>query len=142
MDPQEFQYLASRLAEHGAYPSEFRTAISRAYYSVFHFGLKLLNDMGFPIVKNANAHDQVYHHFNNCGDRDLIKVASKFINLRTKRNHADYELRRHDVEAKENAKMLVMLAGRLIEIMGKSCNGENRKQIIKAIKNWKTIKNS
>jgi len=138
MDPKQFQYLASKLAEHGAYPAEFRTAISRAYYAVFHFGLNFLRGMGFSILQNADAHEEVYRHFNNSGDRELVKVATKFHDLRTKRNHADYDLKRPEVEAKENAKMWVQSAGRLIESMDRSCNGQNRIHIIKAIQDWKT----
>ena len=137
MDPQQFQYLASRLTEHGAYPAEFRTAISRAYYAVFHFGLNFLSEMGFNIVQNQHAHEEVYRHFNNSGDTDLTKAASKINDLRTRRNHADYELNRLDVEKKENAKMFVQLAERLIETMDKCCNGTNRSQIIKSIQDWK-----
>jgi len=137
MSPVEFQYLASRLAEHGAYPSEFRTAISRSYYAVFNLGISLLGEMGFLIIKNQYAHHEVYLHFNNSGDTDLIKVASKFGDLRTRRNHADYDLARDDVEKKETAKMLVYSAGRLIETMDKCCKGPKRGEIIKSIQDWK-----
>jgi len=139
MDPKQFQYLASRLAEYGTHPVEFRTAISRAYYAAFHSGLNLLKGMGFHIVKNEYAHNEVYKHFNNSGDKDLEIAASKINNLRTKRNHADYHLERTDVEFQKNAKTWVHSAERLIENMDRSCNGKNRTQIIKAIRNWKTI---
>lgn len=137
MDPRQFQFLASRLAEHGAYPAEFRTAISRSYYAVFHLGLELLGNMGFNIPQNPNAHEEVYRHLNNSGDTDLIKVAVKMGDLRTKRIHADYRLNRPDVESKENAKMFVQSAERMIEIMKKCCQGKNRNQIIGNINDWK-----
>lgn len=137
MKPTQFQYLAERLAEHGAYPAEFRSAISRAYYAAFHLGLSKLRDMGFAIVQNENAHKEVYRHLNNSGDSELIKVASKMDDLRTRRNHADYELDRPDVEKKQNARMLVHQAARLMESMEKRCNSESRSQIIGAIKEWK-----
>ncbi|MBW1928877.1 MAG: hypothetical protein JRH08_08200 [Deltaproteobacteria bacterium] len=143
MEPRQFQYLAERLAEHGAYPAEFRSAISRAYYAAFHFGLNLLREMGFSIVENATAHEDVYLHLNNSGDHDLIAVASKIKDLRARRIHADYRLQRRDVEAKENAKMYVRLASRLMETIEKRCNSESRGQIIEAIQNWKNnIRNS
>ena len=47
MKPKEFQDLALRLAEHGLFPSDFRTAISRSYYAVYNFGISLLKEMGF-----------------------------------------------------------------------------------------------
>jgi len=137
MDSRQFQFLASRLAEHGAYPAEFRTAISRSYYAVFHLGLDLLGDMGFIIPQNHNAHEEVYRHLNNSGDQDLVKVATKMSDLRTKRNHADYRLDRSDVESKENAKMFVQSAERIIETMNRCAQGNNRTLIMRNIKNWK-----
>lgn len=137
MNPKEFQHLALRLAEHGAFPSEFRTAISRAYYAVYNIGINLLKELGFTIANNHQAHKQVYYHFNNSGDSELIEVATKIDDLRTQRNHADYHLDRDDVEKKHNAKAHAHSADRLIKTMEKQCNGENRSQIINSIKDWK-----
>lgn len=139
MDSRQFQFLASRLAEHGAYPAEFRTAISRSYYAVFHLGLDLLGGMGFSIPQNPNAHEEVYRHLNNSSDMDLVKVAVKMGDLRTKRIHADYRLNRSDVESKENAKMFVQSAERIIETMKKCLQGKNRTQIIRNIQDWKNL---
>lgn len=138
MEPRQFLYLAERLAEHGAYPVDFRSAISRAYYAAFHFGLILLREMGFSIVQNASAHEEIYQHLNNSGDDELAKAASKMNDLRTRRNHADYELNRADVEEKKNARMLVHQAARLIETIERRCNSEGRNQIIEAIQDWRS----
>jgi len=137
MNPKEFQYFASGLVEHGVSAPQFRTAISRAYYAAFNLGFNLLKELGFNIANNHEAHKQVYYHFNNSGDSDLIEVATKIDYLRTKRNHADYHLDRDDVEKKHNAKAIVHSADRLIRTMEKQCNGENRSQIIKSIKDWR-----
>jgi len=137
MEPRQFLYLAQRLTEHGAYPIEFRSAISRAYYAAFHFGLILLREMGFPIVQNASAHEEVYYHLNNSGDDVLVKAASELHDLRTKRIHADYDLNRPDVEKKENARMFVQQAARLIESIEKRCHSENHSKIIVSIQEWK-----
>lgn len=135
MQPRQFQYLAERLAEHGAYPAEFRSAISRAYYAAFHLGLNLLGEMGFAIVQNQHAHTEVYRHLNNSGDTELLGAANKMNDLRTKRNHADYELDRPDVEQKKNAKMLVHQAARLIETIESRCNSESRSTLLTPYKN-------
>ena len=137
MEPRHFLYLAQRLAEHGAYPVEFRSAISRAYYAAFHFGLILLREMDFSIVQNASAHEKVYQHLNNSGDDELAKAASKMNDLRTRRIHADYKLNRSDVEEKKNARMFVQQAARLIETIEKRCHSEKRSEIIIAIQEWK-----
>ena len=138
MEPRHFQYFAERLSERGALPVEFRSAISRAYYAAFHFGLDSLKRMGFPIVQNQDAHQAVYRHLNNSRDGELVKAASMMNDLRTRRNHADYELDRHDVEEQKNAKMLVRQAAKLIEIIERRCNSETRRQIIEAIQDWKS----
>lgn len=137
MNPKEFQYFASGLVEHGVSASEFRTAISRSYYAVYNLGINLLKEMDFSIPKKSEAHEEMRRHFNNSGDVDLIEVAEKIKDLKTKRKHADYDLDRPDVEKKQNAKAMVYLAARLIKTMEKQCTGENRSQIIKSIKNWK-----
>jgi uncharacterized protein (UPF0332 family) len=136
MEPRQFQFFAEKLAEHGAFPAEFRSAISRAYYAAFHFGLNQLHEMGFHILQNS-AHEEVYRHLNNCGDAELAKAASKLHDLRAKWNHADYELQRTDVEQKKNAKILVYQAAKLIESIENRCNGDSRNQIIETIKGWK-----
>ena len=137
MNAKQFQFLASRLVEHGAYPVEFRTAISRSYYAAFHVGLEFLNEIGFSIKDNSTAHREVYWHFNNSGDEDLKKVATKINELRTKRNHADYQLKRTDIESKENAKLLVQSAERIIESIKKYSQVKDRKLITKNIHDCK-----
>ena len=137
MNPKDFQQLALGLAEHGAFPSEFRTAISRAYYAAFNLGFNLLNELDLTIANNHEAHKQVYYHFNNSEDSELIEVATKIDFLRTKRNHADYHLDRNDVENKQNAKAHVYLADRLINTMEKKLNGKNSNKIIKSMKKWR-----
>jgi uncharacterized protein (UPF0332 family) len=137
MDAKQFQLLASRLIEQGAYPAEYRSAISRSYYAVYHVGLELLNSMGFGIESNSTAHEQVYRHLNNSGDKDLVGVAAKLGDLRTKRIHADYRLDRLDVESKENAKLLVQSAERIIKTLKRYSQTKNRNLIIKNINDWK-----
>lgn len=138
MDPQQFQYLALRLAEHGRDSVDYRTAINRAYYAAFHSGLSVLKGMGFSIPQNQHGHEAVYRHFNNSCDDDLEKVASKINDLYAKRIHADYRLERTDVEAQRNARAWVQLAGSLIESMNRICNGKKRPRIIDTIQDWKT----
>lgn len=138
MNPKEFQYLASGLVEkNGAFPSEFRTAISRSYYAVYNLGINLLKEMGFSIPKKSEAHEEMRRHFNNSGDIELIEAAEKIKDLKTKRKHADYDLDRPDVEKKQNAKAIVHSAARLVKTMEKQCTGENRSQIIKSIQDWR-----
>jgi len=141
MDPQQFQYLASGLAEHGTSEPEFRTAISRSYYAVYNVGINLLKDMGFTIPRNSNPHVFMPQHFKFSGNIELIEAAEKIKDLKTKRQHADYELDRTDVEQQQNAKTHVYSADRVINTLEKQCYGNKRDQIIKNMKAWRDATN-
>ena len=49
MNWREFLTLAARLAA-GAAEEDWRSAVSRAYYSAFHVARQLLSDLGFTVV--------------------------------------------------------------------------------------------
>lgn len=133
MKPREFEYLAARLAERGTHPSEFRTAISRAYYAVYNVGVELLREMGVTPIEGPGGHGDVRRYFNYSGNSDVKKVASQMADLAASRVHADYHLDRNDVENKKKAKALVHQATRMIETLTKCCTGQRRDQIIKSI---------
>ncbi|MCK4823531.1 hypothetical protein KA005_47710 [bacterium] len=137
MNPREFHSLALRLVEQGNFPSECRTAISRAYYAVYNVGVELLKSMNFDINEGPGGHGDVRHHLNNSGDNDLMRVASQLADLQAKRQHADYYLNRVDVENKDTAKAVVYQAKKMIESLDLNCNGENRDLIVKSIRAWK-----
>ena len=137
MNPREFQHLASRLAEKGNFPSEFRTAISRSYYAVYNVGVELLKGMGFSPKEGPGGHGDVSDHFNYSGEPAVTRVASQMIDLAARRRHADYKLRRNDVEKKLTAVTLVHQAERMIETLDKTCFGDKREQIIESIRDWK-----
>ena len=137
MDPKQFQYLASGLAEHGTSEPQFRTAVSRAYYAVYNVAINLLKEMDFTISGKFDTHVVMRRHFNNSGNTELKRAAEKIKDLKTKRQHADYELNRTDIEKQHNAKAHVKSAGRVIETLENQCYGENREQIIKNIKAWR-----
>jgi uncharacterized protein (UPF0332 family) len=56
MDGNDFIILAGRLAVMPQDEAAHRTAISRAYYGVFHVARSFLLDLGFRPVGNANVH--------------------------------------------------------------------------------------
>jgi len=137
MKPRDFHYLALRLAEHGRFPADFRTAISRAYFAVFNLGVELLEDMGFSIPQNARGHNDLYLHFAHSGDADIKNMANQLNNLRTKRNHADYRLAWPDLDRQETAKLYAHNAGRIIDTLNSICSGKRRDQMIQSIQAWK-----
>jgi len=142
MKPKEFQEFAAGLVElNNPFPSQLRSAISRSYYAVYNLGIKLLKEMGFTITEKIDAHKLMRWHFNNSGNAELKEAAEKIKDLKRKRQHADYELDRTDVEKQHNAKAHVYSAGRVIQTLEKQCYGKNRNQIIESIKAWREATN-
>src|SRR5208337_2915347 len=97
MKPRDFQVLALKLvSETGA--AELRSSVSRAYYAVYNSAVEMVGKLGFHVGSGVQGHGDVQKWLGNSGDVEIKKVGSKLTNLRTKRNRADYELDRTDVE--------------------------------------------
>ena len=136
MNPRELCQLAARLVDGGS-PAELRTAISRAYYTVYLVAVELLDGMGFPVNQGPGGHGDVQRHLNNSGDMDLQHVSSQLVGLHGKRIRADYHLDKKDVENPKTARALVTQAFQMIETLDRCCSGEQRITIIQGITNWK-----
>jgi uncharacterized protein (UPF0332 family) len=93
MSGVDFLPLANRLAA-GASESEWRTAISRAYYAAFHVARQLLEELGFRVPWADRAHAYLTMRLNNCGDAQVQHAASDLHSLRSLRNQADYDMQR------------------------------------------------
>ena len=78
MEPQEFYDLALKLCK-GKYPAEFRTAINRAYYFVYHSSVEFLEDLecGIRIPMSGSGHGEVLKYLGNCGDKGIIMASSQ-----------------------------------------------------------------
>ena len=121
MDPLDFHKLASKLVIQGG-TAEFRTAISRAYYSTFLLCCKRINDLGFNLPRDARSHEEVKCYLNNCDDFKLSQVAFQLLDLRHKRNWADYDLNCKQVENKKNATGALKQAERMISTINNRFN--------------------
>jgi uncharacterized protein (UPF0332 family) len=86
----EFQDTAERLAR-GTTEGDWRSAVSRAYYAVFHFFRDFFLAEGIDLGKDANAHQKLYRGLNNCGHAALAPIASMVDALRRTRGMADYD---------------------------------------------------
>ena len=89
----EFQDTADRLAQ-GTAEGDWRSAASRAYYAVFHFGRELLHSYGLDIGRGGQAHFNLYTGLWNCGFPGVAAVARRIDDPRIQRTLADYELAR------------------------------------------------
>jgi len=92
MDGERFIDTAGHLVN-GTAESHWRSAISRAYYAVFHFGRELCLAHGLDLGPSGNAHSNLYVGLNNCGHIAVHGLASKLDILRTDRTRADYDMR-------------------------------------------------
>lgn len=84
---EDFLDLAESLASQPSNEAAARSAISRAYYAVFHAGRHYLVRAGIPIDRSRNAHVQV---------QDELEKKSETIGQVVKRLHvwrkyADYD---------------------------------------------------
>jgi len=135
MDPREFQKLAIKLVK-GDSPAEFRSAVSRAYYSVFNVGVELMKEMGFQISESPSGHGELEHRLSNSKHIDLEKVGSELGDLRSRRIQADYRLERREVERRKNAQAIVQQASSMIMVLDRCCTGLDRPKVIEGIREY------
>lgn len=130
MKPRDFQTLASKLAsETGA--AELRSAVSRAYYAVYNSAVEMVDKLGFHVSSGAQGHGDVQKWLGNSGDSEIEKVGSKLANLRSRRNRADYELNRRDIEKPGNVQAAVRDAESMLRSLEQCLRESERCQRIK-----------
>ena len=89
-DWPDYLKLAEELAERSE-ESCLRTAISRAYYYIYHLGKKRILDNGFPLVRGGDTHKQVWEKFDNSPEFSCRKLYQLAKRLKDKRQQADYD---------------------------------------------------
>jgi uncharacterized protein (UPF0332 family) len=114
MKPRDFLDIADDLAA-GIKEAGWRSAVSRAYYAVFHGARALLQDSGFTVPAADQAHSYLWKRLSNSGHPDAIQVGRDMIHLRNKRNWADYDL---EIEMDQTTAMsFVQMADTMIELL-------------------------
>ncbi|MCI0357412.1 MAG: hypothetical protein L0211_02880 [Planctomycetaceae bacterium] len=91
MKPDEFLVLAVRLSASSG-EAERRSAISRAYYAIFHAARLVVEDCGVVRPSTAEVHDKLAKCLQNGRDVELAMVGDKLNMFRAARNSADYRL--------------------------------------------------
>ncbi len=87
----EFLGLAKNYVS-GPTETDWRSAISRAYYAAFHVARALMGDLGFTTPRADLAHAFLWRRLSNCGYVPLALAGSRLNQLRGERNRADYDL--------------------------------------------------
>jgi uncharacterized protein (UPF0332 family) len=116
MRGEDFIDLAMGLSEAGS-EAAHRTAVSRAYYGVFHVALQLLADAGIGLPDTAEAHRKVLFCLTNSGDDLGRKVGTRLELLRRQRNVADYNLRDVTFQQRTPADKAILLAQHLVTLL-------------------------
>ena len=87
----DFQDTAKRLAR-GNTEGDWRSAISRSYYAVFHYFREFLLNNGLDLGQGGQSHFNLYTGLMNCGFPSVAAIAVRIDRLRRSRVRADYEL--------------------------------------------------
>jgi uncharacterized protein (UPF0332 family) len=89
----EFLNTAERLAL-GATEGDWRSAVSRAYYGLFHYLREVLLAGGLNLGASGACHFNLYAGLMNCGIAAAARLAPRLDRLREARVKADYQLNR------------------------------------------------
>jgi uncharacterized protein (UPF0332 family) len=82
--------LADELAKRPE-DSALRSALSRAYYYVFHLALERAQGNGFTFLSGEGMHKQLWRNFSGSPEPDCQKLAVIAGRLKEKRERADYQ---------------------------------------------------
>ncbi len=140
MNPRAFlqfdlELVARKKPDQPPEPVQLRSAVSRAYYAVYHVGRVLLKQLGFSL---GDSHGDVPNYLQNSGDNKLMKVASELNSLYGARRKADYFLDNKDVESEKKATNHVLQAEELIRQMdGFSQDQQRMASAATFIQNWR-----
>src|SRR4051812_44101916 len=83
MNPRDFLATARRLAASAA-EADRRSAVSRAYYAVFHVAAALLRALRFGVPQADRAHGYLWLRLQNAGD-PLVRGVGRL--LKSLRGH-------------------------------------------------------
>ena len=125
-------HLAEKMSL-GTTESEWRCAVSRAYYAAFHHARDLLQALGFAAPRGELAHAFLWRRLEGCGDPALGLAGSDLNQLRGQRNRADYDLA--DDVSRRTALSAVETATAIFQIIG-ALTPDDREAAIEIIKTY------
>ena len=129
---EDFLKFAERTAT-GPTETDWRTAVSRAYYAAFHEARDFLTALGFQTPRADMAHAFLWRRLQNCGHVRLALAGSRLNQLRGERNQADYDL--HRDLARDDAAAAVKSAAMIFDTLH-GLSTDERLLITEAIKTY------
>lgn len=136
IEPREYLLLARRLAA-GSTEAEWRSAISRAYYAVFHLVLRFFEDLGFHVPRADSAHKYLVLRLLNCKDPQTETAGGFLDDLRHERNVSDYDLLRDITQPIAQGRLQV--ADQIIQSLAAARHEPVRTQITVAMKDYERV---
>jgi uncharacterized protein (UPF0332 family) len=126
----DFLALAERLAG-GSTEAEWRFAVSRAYYTVFHLARRLFFEVHFTTPRADRAHQYLVFRLSNSGEPTVEQAGRDMETLRRLRNRADYD----DSPAltKSQATAAVKVAEAIIQSLDAARQERTRTRIMSAM---------
>jgi uncharacterized protein (UPF0332 family) len=109
MNPDDFLTLATVLAQ-GKGQAEWRSSLSRAYYSAFHAACRLVESFDVTLPLGASAHQKVTYCFQQSQSSELAVAGSKLNAFREARNGADYRLDDSRFASQKSAELHLAIA--------------------------------
>jgi uncharacterized protein (UPF0332 family) len=129
MSPVDFLVLARELAA-GNRETEWRSAVSRAYYAAFHTALAMAVRCGFQFGKSSAAHEKIAYCLEHCGEAEMKAAGVHLGSLRIARNKADYELENSSSWGRKYAESQVSRSENIISVVsGKENDRDIRREL-------------
>jgi uncharacterized protein (UPF0332 family) len=91
MTGRDFLFLAKTLHNSDDEAAR-RSAVSRAYYAIFHQVKDIFVSANIRLNNDAQDHGKLTHYLGACKALDVKYIGEKLKDLRTERNDADYDL--------------------------------------------------
>jgi uncharacterized protein (UPF0332 family) len=119
MQGEDFLFPAEQLLK---MPSEaaYRSAVSRAYYAVFHCGAEFLSGLGIQASRGPQTHGQLQARVNNCGVTEFQQLYRIIYRLYDNRLLADYDLKSKEFQSQATTALWLASAKQAIAII-KDC---------------------
>jgi hypothetical protein len=135
MEADEFLSFSGRVVSYGK--AGARSAISRAYYSVFHLAHETLEVLGSAPPRSGSSHNLIPFFLRCSSHPNAVAAASLIADLHNDRIKADYRLRDDKVETQAYAMIAVETADR-VRLFRSACAAESvRRELVEGINELK-----
>ena len=140
MDPLEFLDLANAIAANGA--AGARSAVSRAYYGVFHLAIAVLGELDCPL-EGSRSHGLVVNLLRSVDSSDAREAANMLGDLQGHRVKADYRLQIPAASTQANALLCIKrgleIKAYLLKVRESCKDSATKTKLAKSVKEYRRI---